>query len=170
MPDRRLWGGLYARHPARRAARRSRWGWLYACHLALRHPLRFLEKPQQRHPRRVWALPRAFRQILLHQHDRRRCPPDLAEMQKREDFPSILRLLGLGPTCVRERRFPRRKRHRFGFGAHRSSAALRGIGINRKKLHPTLVYLSSDRPNPPFRSPCNSCTECSRITLLGRRK
>ncbi len=82
-----------------------------------------------------------FPPTTLYPHDRRRRPPDLAKMQKCEDFPSILRLPGLWPTHVRERRFPRRKRHRFSFGAHRPSAALRGIGLNRHKLHPASFYL-----------------------------
>jgi hypothetical protein len=70
-----------------RGARR----WLRASFLGrwrIRAP-RGLEKPPQRRPRAVCALPLLFCQILLRQHDSRWRMFDFAVVQERQDFPSI---------------------------------------------------------------------------------
>ncbi len=102
------------------------------------------EKPAQRLSRAACALLLALRQILLGEHDGRRCPPDFAVMKKRKNFPLICAALFRRDGGPHQRRLPVWKRNRRIFRAvKRLGGAHSPVGLSSEPKVNSFVYPNS---------------------------
>lgn len=115
------------------------------------------------------ALPLPLPQILLRQHDGRRRPPDFAAMQEPEDFPLMLRPRRHRQSRAAQGCFPGRKCNRVGLVGPGGECSFAQVPHQPPKAAPGLGGTGRLPCDERFSVFCKGCTECSRITLFGKK-